>query len=61
MTAMNVAKAATLFMLTALLVAGCGRKGDLEIPSSQPVAENPDDTEQQPKKERRFILDPLIQ
>ncbi|WP_136658402.1 lipoprotein [Nitratireductor sp. XY-223] len=61
MTAKTAAKLATLAALTALAVSGCGRKGDLEIPRSEPVVENPDGTEEPERKDRRFILDPLIQ
>ncbi|WP_419906677.1 lipoprotein [Hoeflea sp.] len=60
MTALNAAKLATLFVLTALVVAGCGRKGQLEVPRSQPVVEDSDGNEEQEREDRRFVLDPLI-
>ncbi|MCP4318684.1 MAG: hypothetical protein GY789_22485 [Hyphomicrobiales bacterium] len=60
MTATSVTKAVTLFALIALLIAGCGRKGDLEIPSSKPAVENQDGTEEEAEEDRPFILDALI-
>lgn len=60
MTATSVTKVVTLCALTALLIAGCGRKGDLEIPSSQPAAEKQDGTEEEADEDRPFILDALI-
>lgn len=61
MTASNAAKLAALLTLTALVAAGCGKKGDLDIPRSEPIVENPDGTEEPERKDRRFFLDPLIQ
>ncbi|MDA4845812.1 hypothetical protein [Hoeflea poritis] len=61
MTVSNAAKLAALLSLTALVAAGCGKKSDLDIPRSEPVIENTDGNEEPERKDRRFILDPLIQ
>lgn len=62
MTATSITRTVVLSALIAMLVAGCGRKGDLEVPSSRPVIENPDGTQQEeePEEDRPFFLDRLI-
>jgi predicted small lipoprotein YifL len=46
--------------LTTILLAGCGRKGDLDVPGT-PVAEQNSATQKKaPVEDRKFILDPLL-
>ena len=63
MTAISVTRTVAFLALIALLVAGCGRKGALEVPNSRPAVENQDGTEsdEEPEEDRRFILDALIE
>ncbi|MEM6464114.1 MAG: lipoprotein [Pseudomonadota bacterium] len=63
MTATTVAKTFTFFALIALIVAGCGRKGDLEVPPPRPSVDAPADAkaDEEPEEDRPFFLDRLIQ
>jgi len=61
MTATRAAHAATIALLTALMLAGCGRKGPLDIPPPRDAAQTGDETGETPERGRRFILDPLIE
>ena len=64
MTVTSITRAAALLALIAVLVAGCGRKGDLDVPPSPYAVQNPDaskEEKEQEKKDRPFFLDALIQ
>mgnify|MGYP001819254747 FL=1 len=64
MTVTSITRAAALFALIALLAAGCGRKGDLDVPPSPYALQNPDASEEEKEREeedRPFFLDALIQ
>ncbi len=63
MTATRAAQAATLAFLAALVLSGCGRQGPLDIPQSGPVGQTEENADEQEEKakNRRFILDPLIE
>ncbi len=63
MTATRAAQAATIALLAALVLSGCGRKGPLDIPQTGPVDQTEEASDEQKKKvkNRRFILDPLIE
>lgn len=46
----------------AVLLAGCGRKGDLDVPGVYDAQGRPvHTTNKQPAPNRPFVLDPLIQ
>lgn len=60
MTATHAAKAATIALLAAIVLTGCGRKGPLETPPSRSVIQNDDGSDEKREEDRRFILDPLI-
>ena len=62
MTVTKISRAAALLALIALLAAGCGRKGALDVPPSPYAVENPDGKEEKEEEEDRpFFLDALIQ
>ena len=62
MTVTSTTRAVALLALIALLVAGCGRKGDLEVPPARGTVENPDSADKEDEEEDRpFFLDALIQ
>ncbi len=54
-------RVAAILMMTGLIATGCGRKGNLDIPNSQPVVQDSDEDKEPPKKDRRFILDGLLE
>ena len=61
MTVTSITKAAALLALIAMLVSGCGRKSDLDVPPARPGAEDPDKPDSEKEKEDRpFFLDALI-
>jgi predicted small lipoprotein YifL len=61
MTVTSVTRAVALIALIAMLVSGCGRKSDLDVPSARPAAENPDKPDsEEDKEDRPFFLDALI-
>ncbi|MEM9104227.1 MAG: lipoprotein [Pseudomonadota bacterium] len=62
MTVSSITRVVTLLALIALLVTGCGRKGDLEVPPARGTIENPDSTDsEEDEEDRPFFLDALIQ
>ena len=62
MAATRAAQAATIVLLAALVLFGCGRKGPLDIPQPGPVDQTEEQSDEQKKKtkSRSFILYPLI-
>lgn len=61
MTATHAAKAATIALLAAIVLTGCGRKTGLDTPPSRTVVQSDDGSGEKQEEDRRFILDPLIQ
>jgi len=62
MTARNLIALLVLALFGTAILAGCGRKGELDVPGvvdskGKPVST----TKQPPVKDRHFVLDPLIQ
>ena len=57
---------ATILMLAVagIVLSGCGRKGDLDRPSTpveqQNIRKTGDDRKPEPVPEKRFLLDPLL-
>lgn len=61
MTATYAAKAATIAILAAIVLTGCGRKAPLDTPPGRVVVPGDDGSgEKREEEDRRFILDPLI-
>jgi len=60
MTATHAAKAATIALLAALVLTGCGRKVALDTPEPRTVEPGEDGSGEKREEDRRFILDPLI-
>ncbi|HZV22114.1 MAG TPA: lipoprotein [Hyphomicrobiales bacterium] len=54
----RVSRSLILALSIALLLAACGRKGDLQRPPPPPDV--PKDAKGQPAPDRPFILDPLL-
>lgn len=46
--------------ITALTLAGCGRKGDLDVPGAAPVERGAKQDEKPQVEDRPFVLDPLL-
>ena len=46
--------------LAALVLAGCGRKGDLDVPGTPVVDQNDASKKVEPVEDRPFVLDPLL-
>ena len=61
MTAHRAAYAATIALLAALALAGCGRKGALDVPPPPGAAQTEEAAGETSAPRRRFILDPLIE
>ncbi len=60
---MNTARVALVLGLAGIVVAGCGRKGDLDRPSTPVEQQNVRKTNEQkkdPVAERPFVLDRLL-
>ncbi|WP_117196137.1 LPS translocon maturation chaperone LptM [Rhizobium terrae] len=63
---MNIARIALVVSLAGVVVAGCGRKGDLDRPSTPVEQQNirkstkPGERKAEPVAERPFLLDPLL-
>ena len=46
--------------LVSLALAGCGRKGDLDVPGTAAVDQNDANKKTAPVEDRPFLLDPLL-
>ncbi|MCB1445362.1 MAG: lipoprotein [Rhizobiaceae bacterium] len=46
--------------LVSLTLAGCGRKGDLDVPGTPVVDQNNASKKAAPVEDRPFVLDPLL-
>ena len=46
--------------LAGLTLAGCGRKGDLDVPGTPVVDQNNANKKAAPVEDRPFVLDPLL-
>ncbi|MGV3549127.1 LPS translocon maturation chaperone LptM [Rhizobium sp.] len=46
--------------LVSLTLAGCGRKGDLDVPGTAAVDQNNANKKAAPVEDRPFVLDPLL-
>ena len=46
--------------LVSLTLAGCGRKGDLDVPGTPVTEQNNVNQKPQPVEDRPFLLDPLL-
>jgi len=46
--------------LASLTLAGCGRKGDLDVPGTPVVDQNNANKKAAPVEDRPFVLDPLL-
>ncbi|TDK34571.1 hypothetical protein E2F50_17200 [Rhizobium deserti] len=63
---MNTVRITVVLSLAGLAAAGCGRKGDLDRPSTPVEQQNirkstkPGEKKPEPVAERRFFLDPLL-
>ncbi|KQQ70636.1 MULTISPECIES: lipoprotein [Rhizobium/Agrobacterium group] len=62
----KIAHVSLILGVVSLVVAGCGRKGDLDRPSTPVEQQNirksskPGDANKEPVAERPFVLDPLL-
>jgi predicted small lipoprotein YifL len=62
----NIARLSLVFAVAGLVVSGCGRKGDLDRPSTPVEQQNirksgkPGDRKPEPVIDRPFLLDPLL-
>ena len=46
--------------LATFLLAGCGRKGDLDVPGTPVAEQNLNKQKKEPVEDRKFFLDPLL-
>ena len=46
--------------LVSLVLAGCGRKGDLDVPGTPVADQNNANKKPDPVEDRPFLLDPLL-
>ena len=46
--------------LVSLVLAGCGRKGDLDVPGTPVADQNNVNKKTEPVEDRPFVLDPLL-
>ena len=46
--------------LASLTLAGCGRKGDLDVPGTAAVDQNNANKKAEPVEDKPFLLDPLL-
>jgi len=46
--------------LTTLVLSGCGRKGDLDVPGTPAAEQNTAKQKKEPVEDRKFFLDPLL-
>ncbi|UVC08279.1 lipoprotein [Rhizobium sp. TH2] len=46
--------------LATLILSGCGRKGDLDVPGTPVAEQNVNKTKKEPVEDRKFFLDPLL-
>lgn len=46
--------------LASLVIAGCGRKGDLDVPGTAAADQNNANKKTAPVEDRPFVLDPLL-
>lgn len=62
MTLKTTARLALVLVLSATVMAACGRKGDLERPGVAAKSTTPGvaDANKQPVEDKRFILDALL-
>lgn len=61
MTRIDIGRLAFVLGLSAAVLAGCGRKGDLDLPGgAQPVYKTVDGKKVEQVEDKRFILDPLL-
>ena len=49
-----------LLALAMLILAGCGRKGDLDVPGTPAAELNSTQQKKEPVEDRKFVLDPLL-
>ena len=52
--------ALSLLMVGMLVMTGCGRKGDLDLPSTPVDQQNKRDSKVAPVADKPFLLDPLL-
>ncbi|MCF3641020.1 lipoprotein [Rhizobium sp. TRM95111] len=63
MTFSDIGRLVVAIAMTAAVLSGCGRKGDLDAPGAEPVARSGTDTSGDALadvEDRPFILDPLL-
>jgi predicted small lipoprotein YifL len=46
--------------LATLMLAGCGRKGDLDVPGTPVAEQNSTTQKKEPVEDRKFFLDPML-
>lgn len=46
--------------LATLVLSGCGRKGDLDVPGTPVAEQNSTQQKKAPVEDRDFVLDPLL-
>ncbi|CAN7655857.1 LPS translocon maturation chaperone LptM [Rhizobium sp. LjRoot254] len=46
--------------LAVLMLSGCGRKGDLDVPGTPVAEQNSTTQKKEPVEDRKFFLDPLL-
>lgn len=46
--------------LAALVISGCGRKGDLDVPGTPVIDQNDANKKAAPVEDKPFMLDPLL-
>lgn len=60
-TLRHMIRLTAVLAVTGLVAVGCGRKGDLDAPSTPAAEQNQrSDTTQPTVQDRKFVLDPLL-
>ena len=61
MTRIDIGRLALVLCLSATVLAGCGRKGDLDLPGgAEPVTKTVNGKKVEQVEDRPFVLDPLL-
>lgn len=61
MTRIDIGRLAFVLCLSAAVLPGCGRKGDLDLPGgAKPVVKTVDGKKVEQVEDRPFVLDPLL-
>ena len=61
MTRIDIGRLALVLCLSATVLAGCGRKGDLDLPGgAKPVNKTVNGKQVEQVEDRPFVLDPLL-